>query len=186
MKVLVIQSCVTLCNPVNWSLLLSMEFSRQEYWSELPFPSPGDLPNPGIKPVFLVLQTDSLPGKLMPAHDYVQKQEEKHTFFFSLGWNAFLNRFLCTAHLPELGSPSISKCISGKGKRYHTAAAAAAKSLQSCLTLCNPIDGSPPGSAIPGILQARTLFSEWVLTERSNPHLGSDITFRNKRKAYPS
>ena len=35
-------------------------------------------------------------------------------------------------------------------------AAAAAKSLQSCLTLCNPIDGSPPGSAIPGILQART------------------------------
>ena len=40
------------------------------------------------------------------------------------------------------------------------AAAAAAKSLQSCLTLCDPMDGSPPGSAIPGILQARTL--EWV------------------------
>ena len=39
-------------------------------------------------------------------------------------------------------------------------AAAAAKSLQSCLTLCDPIDGSPPGSAVPGILQARTL--EWV------------------------
>ena len=38
--------------------------------------------------------------------------------------------------------------------------AAAAKLLQSCLTLCNPIDGSPPGSAIPGTLQARTL--EWV------------------------
>ena len=38
-----------------------------------------------------------------------------------------------------------------------TAAAAAAKSLQSCPTLCDPIDGSPPGSAIPGILQARTL-----------------------------
>ena len=38
--------------------------------------------------------------------------------------------------------------------------AAAAKSLQSCLTLCDPIDGSPPGSTIPGILQARTL--EWV------------------------
>ena len=44
---------------------------------------------------------------------------------------------------------------------YHNAAAAAAaKSLQSCLTLCNPIDGSPPGFPIPGILQARTL--EWV------------------------
>ena len=39
-------------------------------------------------------------------------------------------------------------------------AAAAAKSLQSCPTLCDPIDGSPPGSPIPGILQARTL--EWV------------------------
>ena len=40
------------------------------------------------------------------------------------------------------------------------AAAAAAKSLQSCLTLCDPIDSSPPGSDVPGILQARTL--EWV------------------------
>ena len=45
-------------------------------------------------------------------------------------------------------------------------AAAAAKSLQSCPTLCNPIDGSPPGSAVPGILQARTL--EWVAISFSN------------------
>ena len=43
---------------------------------------------------------------------------------------------------------------------YNSVAAAAAKLLQSCLTLCNLIDGSPPGSAVPGILQARTL--EWV------------------------
>ena len=47
-----------------------------------------------------------------------------------------------------------------------TAAAAAAKSLQSCLTLCDPIDDSPPGSPIPGILQARTL--EWVAISFSN------------------
>ena len=46
------------------------------------------------------------------------------------------------------------------------AATAAAKSLLSCPTLCDPIDGSPPGSAIPGILQARTL--EWVATSFSN------------------
>ena len=46
------------------------------------------------------------------------------------------------------------------------AAAAAAKSLQSCPTLCDPIDGSPPGSAVPGILQARTL--EWVAISFSN------------------
>ena len=45
-------------------------------------------------------------------------------------------------------------------------AAAAVKSLQSCLTLCNPTVGSPPGSAIPGILQARTL--EWVAIFFSN------------------
>ena len=49
--------------------------------------------------------------------------------------------------------------------KSHTAAAAA-KSLQSCLTLCDPTDGSPPGSAIPGILQARTL--EWVAISFSN------------------
>ena len=46
------------------------------------------------------------------------------------------------------------------------AAAAAAKSHQSCPTLCDPIDGSPPGSRVPGILQARTL--EWVAISFSN------------------
>ena len=55
-------------------------------------------------------------------------------------------------------------------KRYSRllviAAAAAAESLQLCPTLCDPIDSSPPGSAIPGILQARTL--EWVATSFSN------------------
>ena len=45
-------------------------------------------------------------------------------------------------------------------------AAAAAKSLQSCPTLCDPIDGSPPGSTVPRILQARTL--EWVAISFSN------------------
>ena len=50
--------------------------------------------------------------------------------------------------------------------KVQSAAAAAAKSLQSCLTLCDPIDGSPPGSPIPGILQARTL--EWVAISLSS------------------
>jgi len=49
---------------------------------------------------------------------------------------------------------------------YIAAVAAAAKSLQSCPTLCDPIDGSSPGSPIPGILQARTL--EWVAISFSN------------------
>ena len=39
---------------------LSMEFSRQEYWGGLPFPDPGDLPNPGIEPLYPALQADSL------------------------------------------------------------------------------------------------------------------------------
>ena len=43
---------------------LSMGFSRQEYWSGLPFPTPGDLPDPGIKPGFPALQEDSLPNEL--------------------------------------------------------------------------------------------------------------------------
>ena len=42
---------------------LSMGFSRQEYWSELPFPSPGDLPNPEIKPRSPTLQADALPSE---------------------------------------------------------------------------------------------------------------------------
>ena len=41
----------------------SVEFSRQEYWSGLPFPSPGDLPNPGIEPEFPALQADALPSE---------------------------------------------------------------------------------------------------------------------------
>ena len=49
---------------------------------------------------------------------------------------------------------------------FQLAVATAAKSLQLCPTLCNPIDGSPPGSPVPGILQARTL--EWVAISFSN------------------
>ena len=92
---------------------LSMKLSRQEYWNGLPFPSPGDLPDPGIEPQSPALQADSL-----------------------------------------LSEPP------GKPRFVGAAAAAAAKSLQLCLTMCNPIDSSPPGSTIRGILQARTL--EWV------------------------
>ena len=87
---------------------LSMEFYRQEYWSGLPFPSPGDLPNPGTEPA-------------------------------------------------SLASPAPADGL------FTTAAA---KSRQSCPTLCDPIDGSSPGSAVPGFLQARIL--EWVAISLSN------------------
>ena len=94
----------------------SMEFSRQEYWSGLPFPFPGDLPDSGIEPRSPALQAAALPSEIL-------------------------------------------YCLVA-------AAAAAAKLLQSCPTLCNPMDGSPPGSPVPGILQARTL--EWVAISFSN------------------
>ena len=61
------QSCRTLCGPLDSSTLrtcqapLSMGFPRQEYWSELPFPSSGDLPDPGILQCLLHWQADSLP-----------------------------------------------------------------------------------------------------------------------------
>jgi len=94
-----------------------MEFSREEYGSGLPCPSPGDLPNPEIKLGSPTLQADSL--------------------------------------LTET-----------PGKHPIKAAAATAKSLQSCPTLCDPTDGSPPGSPVSGILKARIL--EWVAISFSN------------------
>ena len=56
--------------------------------------------------------------------------------------------------------PGMVGSVMGVDSESEEAAAAAAKSLQSCPTLCDPRDGSPPGSPVPGILQARTL--EWV------------------------
>ena len=57
------QSCLILFDPMDCSPALAMGFSRQEYWSGQPFPSPGDLPNPGIKPGPLASQVDSLPSE---------------------------------------------------------------------------------------------------------------------------
>ena len=57
---------------------LSMEFSRQEYWSGLPFLSPGDLPDPGIKPGSLALQADSLPSE---PPGTVKRMIDKYFFF---------------------------------------------------------------------------------------------------------
>ena len=81
MKALVIQSCSTLCHP--WSVAcqasLSMEFSRQEYWSGLPFPSPVHLPDPGIKPRSPALQAYSLPSE-SPGNFWKAKGWYIHTY----------------------------------------------------------------------------------------------------------
>ena len=89
---------------------------------------------------------------------------------------------MCTAHTVGRGEKTkllqrifltnmcetlmLCRCLKQKSMFSKFPAAAAAKSLQSCPTLCDPIDGSPSGSPVPGILQARTL--EWVTISFSN------------------
>ena len=87
-----------------------------------------------------------------------------HNYFFKLlpdfgGQNNHVENLRCRFPAPISQS-------NGVGVKSAAAAAAAAKSLQSCRTLCDPIDGGPPGSPVPGILQARTL--EWVAISFSN------------------
>ena len=68
---------------------------------------------------------------------------------------------------PRWGKEALKKKKKKKNRNQsNSPAAAAAKSIQSCPTLCDLIDGSPPGSPVPGILQARTL--EWVAISFSN------------------
>ena len=81
--------------------------------------------------------------------DLLELTPKKDVLFIIGDWNAKVGR-------QEI--PGVTGKF-GLGEQ-NEAAAAVAKSLQSCPTLCDPIDGSPPGSPIPGILQARTL--EWV------------------------
>ena len=100
-----------------------------------------------------------------------------YTLIISLGTARWLSRvaYLCSLAHSARGLPLppllltlgvLSHCIFVGLIFVKWYAAAAAKSLQSCLTLCNPIDGSPPGSPVPGILQASTL--EWVAISFSN------------------
>ena len=79
-------------------------------------------------------------------------------FHFILFWNLSVASY-STGHIGDIFLKSCLLVIAA-------AAAAAAKSLQSCPTLCDPIDGSPTGYPVPGILQARTL--EWVAISFSN------------------
>ena len=105
-----------------------MGFPSWEYWSELPCPPPGDLPDPRIGPAFPALArvfTAETPGK---------------------------QKSLNPPPAPWTNSTSFSLCV-------------CAKSLQSCLNLCDPMDCSPPGSSVHGILQARIL--EWVAISSS-------------------
>ena len=87
-----IMSCLTLCDPwtVVYQASLSIGFSRQEYWSGLPFPSPEDLPYPGIEPRSPTLQADALasepPGKKIGWKPQSQKINQTDHMDHSLVW----------------------------------------------------------------------------------------------------
>ena len=108
---------------VACQVLLSMEFSRQEYWSGLPFSSPRDLYNPGIELGSPALQADSLLSESLGRANIRGKE-----MILSL----IVNR--------------VCVCLCSY--------------TQLCLTLCDPVDCSPPGFSVHGILQARIL--EWA------------------------
>ena len=125
---------------------LSMRFPRQGYWCGLPFPSPGDLPNPGIEPMSPPLAGGFFTTEPLGKANFSSARSLIVSSQILITWLSFFFFFFftCTA----------------------TATAAAAKSLQSCPTLCNPIDSLLSGSSVSGILQARTL--EWVAISFSN------------------
>ena len=136
---------------------LSTEFSSKEYWIGQPFPSPKDLSNSGMEPGSPALQVDSSPlsHQGSPHCNGAFMKLSTCAMYASQSWLFYSTPLVYfTIHLPILSYIN-----------YCSYAADAAKSLQSCPTLSDPIDGSPPGSPIPGILQARPLlgFKCWFL-----------------------
>ena len=94
----VTQPCLILCDPMDY--IQSMEFSRPEYWSGEPFPSPGDLPSPGIEPRSPALQTNSLPAEPQGKPFYCGKIHK----LWKLPLQPLLSeRFRGIKHSPTLG-----------------------------------------------------------------------------------
>ena len=145
---------------------LYVEFSKQEYWSGLPFPPPGDFPNPGIEPVspaspalagrLFIIIWDALKSTYSVKTN--KKLASRNKSNFQLKNIREIIVYVCVFNTRVFHTAG--RCFTTWADReaqIKAAAAAAAKSLQSCLTLHNPVDGSPQGSPVPGILQARTL-----------------------------
>ena len=118
-----------------------MGFSRQEYWSGLPFPSPGDLPNLGIEPVSPTLQADTLlsesPEKPLNILRYNIRKYYHQTIVVKEVW---LEKI---ADHPQMFQFTLSPCCGSVAK--------------SCLTLCDPMDCSSPGFLVLHYLPRNTL-----------------------------
>ena len=97
------QSCPTLCDPMDYNQPGSFVhgFSRQKYWSGLPFPAPGDLPDPGIEPMSLAWQADSLLSLIMQSkvenrHSRQNNTETKPHILYNLNCEFVHKSFLFT------------------------------------------------------------------------------------------
>ena len=90
-----------------------------------------------------------------------------HNYSPSHLWKEILGQGSLVSYSPKICKESdMTERLNMNTDTHKATSAAAAKSLQSCPTLCDPIDGSPTGSPVPGIFQARTL--EWVAISFSN------------------
>ena len=135
-------------------------FSRRLSWAKTPALPPTPHPNLSFQ------------------NKYSDESQKSLDLFPAKRWQT--NKKIIVNH-PQLFTANKQDCFGQF--RWSAAAAAAAKSLQSCPTLCDPIDGSPPGSPVHGILQARTL--EWVAISfsidgpQSPPKFGTDCVRLN-------
>ena len=118
MKVLVAQLCPNLCNSWTAAHLapLSMGFSRQENWSGLPFPAPGDLSDPGIKPGSPALQADSLLTELPGKPRYYSGSNHSFT---TPGWVVSCVLWPCICHLSSYSLSFLTwKMVTALWHRY--------------------------------------------------------------------
>ena len=148
---MLLSCCRLYVTPWNVALQasLSIEFSREEYWSVLPFPTPRNLSNPEIEPVSVV--SPALVGGFFTTGNPILMLMLLLLSHFSRVW-------LCVtlwtaAHQAPL-SLGFSRQEYWNGLPFPSPMHACihAKSLQSCLTVCDPVDSSPPGSSVHWIL----------------------------------
>ena len=136
-------------------LLCPRGFPRQEYWNGLPFPPPGDLPSPGIKPRPYILQADS-----SPAEPPGKPPKWKGQSIIDISFHELESIIFNTCHVPWFQIFPMTNASPFSQPSYLVCVHA-----QSFLSLCDPMDCNLPGSSVHGIFQARVL--EWIYISSS-------------------